>query len=64
MASFSFTIEVAMKNGFCNFLGWVILFLLTVCGADAQVSNTGAVLEGTVHDSSGAVVPHATSVVA
>ena len=49
-----------MKNSLCNLLACVILFLLTVCRTDAQVSKTGAALEGTVRDNSGAVVAHAT----
>ena len=37
-----------------------VLFLFSSCMVLAQVSRTGATLEGTVRDSSGAVVPHAT----
>ena len=49
-----------MKNGFGNFLAFALLSSLALCVADAQVSKTGATLEGTVRDSSGAVVTHAT----
>lgn len=49
-----------MKIGFGNLLALAILSSLTLCVADAQVSKTGATLEGTVRDSSGAVVSDAT----
>ena len=49
-----------MTQGFGKRLACAILFSFTLCRAGAQVSSTGAALEGTVRDGSGAVVPHAT----